>query len=241
MIRLDGDDAGSVIRNQVLAALQPEEIGRLLPSLTRVTLVSGQVLHERDTRIGDVFFMEKGLASLTADTRDSGQVEVGLTGWEGMVGVAVLLNPDAIAAHRAFVQIPGLAWRIGVERLREAVERSPALRDRCLRYVQLLMIQTAQTAACNVRHELPERLARWLLMSHDRMDGDELPLTQEFLSLMLGVRRAGVSVAAGTLQSAGLISQARGRIIVLDRAGLEQAACECYRLVRQSEAVIFGT
>jgi CRP-like cAMP-binding protein len=128
---------------------------------------------------------------------------VGFTGREGLVGAVILLNPDALAVHRAFIQVPGAAFRMRAGALREAAEWSPALRDRCLRYVHFMMVQTAQFAACNARHELSERLARWLLMTRDRMNGDDLPLTQEFLSVMLGVRRSGVSVAASTLQAGG--------------------------------------
>ena len=233
--------SGPAIRNQLLSVLPADEAERLRPLLTHVTLVIGQVLHEPGTRIDDVFFMEQGVASLTADTEDNGAVEVGMTGREGMVGISVLLNPDAMATQRAFIQIPGSAWRMSAVDLRRAVEQSPVLRDRCLRYVQLLMVHTAQSAACNARHQLPERLARWLLMSHDRVDGDELPMTQEFLSLMLGVRRAGVSTAASVLQAGGLISYSRGRVTVRDRAGLEQAACECYRIVRESSDSILST
>ena len=182
------------------------------------------MLHEPGTRIDDVFFMEQGVASLTADTEDNGAVEVGMTGREGMVGISVLLNPDAMATQRAFIQVPGSAWRMSAVELRRAVEQSPVLRDRCLRYVQLLMVHTAQSAACNARHQLPERLARWLLMSHDRVDGDDMPMTQEFLSPTLGVRRAGVSTAASVLQAGALIAYSRGRVSVRDRAGLEQAA-----------------
>lgn len=231
---------GVSIRNKLLAGLSAEERDHLRPLLTHVTLVSGQVLQERGQPIEDVFFMEHGLASLTADTVDDGQVEVGLTGWEGMVGVSVLLNPEAIAVHRGFIQIPGAGFRIRAADLRRMVELCPALRERCLRYVQMLMMQTAQSAACNARHQLGERLARWLLMCHDRVDGDELLLTQEFLALMLGVRRAGVSLAMSTLQAGGLVSQARGRIVVRDRPGLEGAACECYRVIRKNEEKILG-
>jgi CRP-like cAMP-binding protein len=142
------------------------------------------------------------------------------------VGASVLLNPEAIAVHKAFIQTAGAAWRIRAATLRQAIEQSPTLRDRLLRYVQFLMVQTAQSAACNARHDVPARLARWLLLTRDRLDGDELPLRQEFLSLMLGVRRSGVSVAASTLQAGNLIRQHRGRITVLDRAGLEAASCE---------------
>ena len=123
---------------------------------------------------------------------------------------------------------------------REALAVMPALRDQCLRYVQFVMVQTAQSAACNVRHELPERLARWLLMCRDRTDSDELPMTQEFLSYMLGVRRAGVSVVANALQSTGFIRQSRGSLTILDRAGLEQEACSCYRMIEDSRKQIIG-
>ncbi len=233
--------SGLSFNNRLLAAIPRDELEQLRPLLTYVTLVSGQVLHEQANRIEDVFFVEYGLASLTADTRDNGQVEVGLTGWEGMVGASVLLNPAATAVHRAFMQIPGSGYRMNATAFRRATERLPAFRDRCLRYVQLLLVQTAQSAACNARHEVPERLARWLLMSRDRVDTDTLPLTQEFLGLMLGVRRAGVSVAVGTLQESGLVDQARGRIIVRDRAGLEAAACECYHVIRDAHEQILGS
>jgi hypothetical protein len=177
--------------------------------------------------------MEEGVASLTADTMDNGAVEVGLIGCDGLVGAPVLLNPGAIAVHQAFIQVAGAALRMKAAALRALAEQSPALRDRCLRYVHFTLVQAAQWGACNARHELAARLARWLLLTHDRVEGDDLFLTQEFLSVMLGVRRAGVSVAAATLQSGGLIEQARGRIRILDRAGLEAASCHCYAVVKQ--------
>jgi CRP-like cAMP-binding protein len=188
-----------------------------------------------------VVFPETGLVSLTVNTLDGGgSAEVAMTGREGLVGAAVLLDPEAVATHEAFVQIPGSAWRVPTQVVRAAVERSPALRERLLRYVQFLMVQTAQAAACNARHSLSRRLARWLLTAHDRVDGDELALRQETVSLMLGVRREGVNLAAHSLQHSGLIRQARGRITVLDRPGLEAAACGCYRAVRDGEARILG-
>ncbi len=224
---------GAPFRNEVLASLPAEEVEWLRPLLRRVTLGSGQVLHASGEPIEDVFFMEQGLASLTADTSDEGAVEVGMTGREGFVGVSALLMPGAPAMHRAFIQIPGAALRMGVASFREAVEQSRDLRRHCLRYTGMLMVQTAQTAACNARHDMAERLARWLLMSLDRVDGDHLPLTQEFLAFMLGVRRAGVVVAASALQADDLIRYSRGRITVLDRPGLEAVACTCYGIVKQ--------
>ncbi len=227
-------------RNRLLATLAPVELKSLRPHLFGpVNLAQGQTLHARGRPVADVFFPETGLASLTAGTLD-GDVEIGVTGREGLVGAAVLLDPEAVAVHEAFVQIPGAAWRVPAPALRRAVEQSPVLREHLLRYVQSLMAQSAQAAACNARHAVPQRLARWLLMAHDRVDGDELALLQEAVSLMLGVRREGVSVAAGALQAAGLIRQSRGRITVLDRPGLEAAACACYRVVRDSQERILG-
>jgi CRP-like cAMP-binding protein len=227
-------------RNRLLAAFAPADLEALRPHLLGpVALAQGQVLHARGRPVADVFFPEAGLASFIVDTLDgSGAAEVAVTGREGLVGAAVLLDPEAVATHEAFVQIPGAAWRVPAQVLRAAVEQSPALHGRLLRYVQFLMVQTAQAAACNARHAVPQRLARWLLMAHDRVDGDELALRQEAVSLMLGVRREGVSVAAGALQDRGLIRQARGCITVLDRPGLEAAACGCYRAVRDGQARI---
>lgn len=220
------------VGNRILAALPDTDLAALRPHLHRVTLTSSQVLHETNSPILDVFFVAEGVVSLTADTHDNGQVEVGLTGREGFVGVSVMLNPTPIALHRAFVQVPGVADRIAIGILRSALAQSAALRDGCLLHVESLMVQSAQVAACNARHTLPERLARWLLMVRDRTDSDVLPMTQEFLSVMLGVRRSGVSVAANTLKSAGLIRMQRGRVTVVDGTGLAAASCDCYRIIQ---------
>lgn len=229
-----------VLRNELLVALPPDEIERLRPHMQHVSLVLNQVLYEVGAPIEDVYFVQAGLASVVADTRDNGQVEVGMVGRDGVVGATVLLAPEAVVAHRAFVQVPGHAVRVKAPALREAVEHCPILRDRCLRYIQVLLTQSAQGAACNARHELPERLARWLLMTRDRLDDDDMPLRQEFLAVMLGVRRAGVSVVATTLQSTGVIRQGRGRITVLDREGLEEQACNCYRVIEDARRRVMG-
>jgi CRP-like cAMP-binding protein len=221
-------------QNDIFAALPSKDIKALWPALSRVSLVSPQVLHERASPITDVFFIESGIASLSADTLDEGEVEVGLTGREGFVGASVVLDPNAFAVHRAFIQVSGSAHRMSAAALRAALERSESLRDRCLRYVSFLLVQTSQVAACNARHNLPERLARWLLMTRDRVDTDHLPVTQEFLSIMLGVRRAGVSSAASALETAGLIRQSRGRITIINNAGLQAASCNCYGIIQQS-------
>jgi CRP-like cAMP-binding protein len=226
--------------NQILSALSADDIGPLYPDLTGVSLASQQILYEQGTLLTDVYFMEAGIASLTADTVDDGHVEVGLTGREGFVGCSVLLNPQAIAFHRFFVRVTGSAYRMTSERLRIAISQSATLRDNCLRYIDVLMMQTGQVAACNARHSLPERLARWLLMTRDRVDDDRLPVTQEFLSIMLGVRRAGVSLATSHLQAAGLVHQARGHLTILDHAGLEAASCDCYRIIQRGHDTVFG-
>ena len=213
----------------------------LRPHLHSVPLVMRQVLHAVGTPIHDVYFMEEGLTSLTANAGEGAEVEVGLVGREGLVGTGVLLMPGATAVHRSFIQVAGSAYRMQAATFRDALSQFESLRDGCLRYVQFMMVQTAQCAACNARHGLPERLARWLLFSMDRIESDDLPMTQEFLSYMLGVRRAGVSVVANSLQNDGLIRQSRGKVTLLDRAGLEAKACVCYRLVEDSRALIMGT
>ena len=231
---------GASFCNEILGALSDSEIDLLRPHLKRATLNSGQVLHEPNSPIIDVFFVEKGVVSLAADTHDNGQVEVGLTGREGLVGASAILNPKPYSVHRAFTQVEGDAYRMSPAVLRSAVDRSATLRDRCLRYLEMLMVQTSQVAACSARHNLPERLARWLLMVRDRIDSADLPMTQEFLSVMLGVRRSGVSVAASTLQAGGLIQLSRGHVTILDHDGLATAAYDCYRLIEQSRDWIFS-
>jgi CRP-like cAMP-binding protein len=221
-------------RNAVLAASSIEDIEALRPHLHLVTLTSNQVLYESDSPITDVFFVEEGVVSLAASSFDNGRVEVGLTGREGLVGAPVMLNREPHSVHRAFIQVPGAAYRMSAAVLRTATDRSPDLREQCLRYIDFLLVQTAQVAACNARHNLPERLARWLLMVRDRIDSASLPMTQEFLSVMLGVRRSGVSVAASTLQAGGLIRVHRGHVIILDHDGLAAASCDCYRTIQSS-------
>ncbi len=230
----------AIFRNDILASLPLSNIEPLRPHLHHITLVSGQTLHESNSPITDVFFVDEGIVSLTADTHDNVRVEVGLTGREGLVGGSVVLNPEPYSAHRAFTEVGGGAYRMSTAEFRSAIDRFATLRDRCLRYVETLMAQSSQVAACNVRHNLPERLARWLLMIRDRVDSDNLPMTEEFLSVMLGVRRSGVSVAVATLQSRGLIRVQRGYVTILDRGGLASASCDCYRTIQVSRIRILG-
>ena len=226
--------------NEMLSGLPLHELDGLRPDLHPVTFVLRQVLHEVGAPIDDVYFPGSGLMSLTADTRDSGFVEVGVIGREGFVGTSVPLNFKATAIHRALVQIPGVGHRMRASAFQDALAVMPSFRERCLRNIQFVMVQTSQSAACNARHEMPRRLARWLLMCLDRNDAPTLPMTQEFLSYMLGVRRAGVSVVINALQSTGAIRLSRGHVTVLDRTLLEQETCSCYQFIKEARKNILG-
>jgi CRP-like cAMP-binding protein len=226
----------SPYRNEILAALPTDELERLLPLLTRVEWENGQPLQEPDQPIEHVFFVEKGFASMVAEA--DGAVEVGLAGRETMIGFAALFDPDAVSFNRVFVQTPGGAFRAQASDMRECIHSMPVLLLLLFRSLQAQTAQSSQTAACNVRHRVPERLARWLLMAHDRTEGNELRLTQTFLAVMLAVRRSGVTKASAALQKEGLIENHRGRIVITDRPGLETAACDCYRRVGEFIALM---
>lgn len=228
------------IHNEMLRDLPPAELSHLRPHLTPATLVASQVLQEAGVPVHDVFFLESGLTFVTADAGGSGPVEVGAIGRDGFVGLPALLSSEPISAHRVFVQVPGRAYRIQAGELRRMTETLPTLRDRCLRYVQVMLMQTSQVAACNARHEIPGRLARWLLTNRDRLDRSDLPITQELLSTLLGVRRAGISVAVSRMAMQGLVRQSPGRITILDHTRLENVACACRSVICQSQAAIMG-
>ena len=201
--------------------------------------VNGQGPHEAGERIEHVFFVEQGFASMVAYADDGGNgVEVGLIGREGMVGYPFLLDPEAASYNRAMVQMPGSALRMSASTLRDNLDALLVLRRLLFQALEVSMAQVAQTAACNSWHSLSQRLARWLLLAHDRVDGDELALTQEFLGIMLAVRRAGVTNAIGSLQAAAVIDQRRGRITICDRPDLEAAACSCYGRVQAFAAAV---
>jgi CRP-like cAMP-binding protein len=229
----------ATVRNGLLAALPPDDFARLAPTLWPVRLDMKQVLHEPERPIEAVYFPEAGMVSLVARLEDGAGQEVGLVGREGVVGLAVALGAESVGTE-ALVQADGAALRVNADELRAAFEQSAALRTLLLRYAQVFLAQVTQTAACNGRHTVDERLARWLLMAHDRADGDEFVMTQEFMAMMLGVRRAGVSVAIGILQKAGVIGHAYGRVTILDRAGLEAASCECYGAVQRQFGRLLG-
>ena len=218
--------------NRLLAALPPGELARLWPRLERVELPVRHTLYVADDPIPAVHFPEAGYISMLANFENGDSAEVGMIGREGVVGLSLLSGLDA-SPHEAMTQAGCTALRLDAAAFREEVETRPAPWAHLLRYALAFHVQVSQTAACNGRHHIEDRLARWLLMAHDRCEGDSFPMTHEFLSIMLGVRRAGITVAAGTLQKAGLIAYAHGRMEVTDRPGLEAASCECYGAVRR--------
>ena len=232
-LRVGDDPHRGAVANRLLAALPAADRAALAPHLARATLAIGQVLAEPGQPLAHVYFPETAVCSIIARMADGAGVEVGTIGNEGLVGLAALLD-TAASANQTLAQIPGTALRIPAAGLVAAVDARPALRRLLHRYTQAYLTQVAQGAACNRLHGIEARCARWLLMTHDRVGGaDRFPLTQEFLAIMLGVRRSGVTVAAGALQAAGLIRYHRGGIRVLDREGLELAACECYGMIRR--------
>jgi CRP-like cAMP-binding protein len=218
--------------NRLLAAVPVDEYVRIVEESEPVELALRQVLWKADAQIRSLYFPRTCVCSLLTPLSSEQPVESATTGKEGMVGVPVLLGVDSTTAS-CVVQIAGEALRVDAARMREWMEGDGALRPLLLRYAQALHDQTSQSVACNRRHEMENRCARWLLMTHDRVGADTFTLTHEFLASMLGVRRASVTVAAGMLQKAELIRYSRGKITVLDRAGLEQASCECYGVVRE--------
>lgn len=219
-------------RNLLLGALPAHDLPRLRPRLERVGLPLGMPIYEPDVPISHVYFPLSGIVSMVSTMRE-GTVEVGTIGREGMTGIPIVLHADSMPT-RAFVQVQGEALRIAASDLRTAIKELPALERVLARYALALFDQAAQSAACNRLHALEERCAKWLLMTHDRVDDDVLPLKQTFLAEMLGVHRPAVTVAASTLQRAGMISYSRGKVRVVDRAALERAACDCYAITRRS-------
>jgi CRP-like cAMP-binding protein len=218
--------------NRLLADLPGEDRDRLIrqAELRELTLHQSLVLPGK--RIDYVHFPEAGIVSLVQPLQDGTAVEIAMVGREGFVGIAPVLGASTSLAE-AIVRIPGPAWRIRAAVLRQEMMRSPALLDLLLRYILAAHLQVSQSVACNSRHALPQRVARWLLAARDRVGGDELALSHEALAEMLGMRRASVTVALGALRKAGLIENSPGRIAILDAKGLEAAACECYRTVSE--------
>ena len=218
--------------NRLLAALPKDEYQRLLPKFEPFSLVFGEVIYEPGDLIRDVYFPTSGIISLLAAVEDRATLEVGIVGREGMVGLPAFMGVKT-SGNRAVVQGAGEALRMKAKAFRRECENGSSLARLLLRYTHSRLTQIAQGAACNRFHPIDARLARWLLMTRDRMGTDEFRLTQEFLSNMLGVRREGVSKAAGALQQHDLISYSRGNLLILNRVGLKAIACHCYGVIKK--------
>jgi CRP-like cAMP-binding protein len=210
-------------RNRLLAGLSEDDSALLTPHLESISVEVRHPIEEINKPIKQIYFMEEGIASVVATGGGDKEIEVGLIGREGMSGIAVVMGNHR-APHKVYVQVRGHAQRLDVAALREALETSATLRPFLLKFAQTFMLQTTHTAIANGRANLEQRLARWLLMARDRLDGDELPLTHEFLALMLAVRRPGVTEAVQKLEERGLIGAGRGKILLRDRKGLEKVA-----------------
>jgi CRP-like cAMP-binding protein len=218
--------------NRLLAALPNVDLERLQSHLTLVSLPLGTALYESGVALQHGYFPLDSIVSLLYVMADGASAEIAVVGNDGVVGVSLFMGGETTPS-RAVVQSAGHAYRLEAERLKAEFVRAGALQQLLLRYTQALLTQMAQTAVCNRRHSLDQQLCRWLLLSLDRLPSNELVMTQELIANMLGVRREGVAEAAGKLQDSGLIQYSRGRIVVLDRAGLEAQTCECYAVVKK--------
>lgn len=223
---------GNLVRNELLLSLPEQECDAIFQHLTFVPLRTHDVVQETEEPIKYVYFINSGMVSILSVTRDGKSVEVGLSGKEGCTGLPLVVGFKT-SDTRALVQIEGTAFRVTTPGLLAVLNQCPVLGRRMQQYMFFMAMQSAQVAACNRLHEVEERLARWLLMSQDRVGGDVVNLTHEFLAHMLGTRRSSVTVAAGLLSKAGLITYNRGHVKIENRAFLEDAACECYELIQR--------
>ena len=221
------DPKPTIYRNELLQALSRSDRALIEPHLGHVELELRQGLEKPHKPIKNVFFLESGIASVVARANGGAKIEAGIIGREGVTGLMVIMGNDR-SPHETYMQVAGEGQRIASDDLRSAMRESDTLQRRLLHYAQAFLIQSSYTSLANGRATLETRLARWLLMAHDRIDGDEIPLVHDFLALMLGVRRAGVTTAIQELEHQGLIDGRRGRIIMADRAGLEEVAKGIY-------------
>jgi CRP-like cAMP-binding protein len=227
---VDGD--GNALKNRILLQLPPREYRFVLSKLTLVDLRLHDLLQEVGKPIKYGYFPNTAMGSVLNIMADGKSVEVGLVGKEGFIGLPLMAGLQS-SASRVVTQAQGTAYRIDAENMRKAARSCPQLIASLMRYSQEATMEITQIAACNRLHDVEKRLARWLLMSHDRIGSDRLPLTQEFLAQMLGTRRASVTVAAGVLHNAGLIKYTRGHVSILNREALENACCECYQVIKK--------
>lgn len=225
--------------NRLLDALSPPIRAEILALVEEIETPTPMSIYEEEGRIDYAYFPISGIISTTTVLENGAMIETGLTGADGFVGIPLMLGSHH-SQQRVFVQVSGRALRIRVKDFQEAYQKHPALHALLMRYAYAVHSQTAQSVACNRSHEAEERLCRWLLMVQDRLASDELPLTHEFLGLMLGTRRATVTIAAGLLQRAGVLRYTRGHIHILNRGMLEEAACECYPRGREYVNAVFA-
>jgi len=225
-------------QNRLLSALPQEEYKRLLEKMEEVSVEQGQRLIVAGEEIKDVYFPLNAMISLVSSTEEGVSVETGIVGSDGVLGVAVIFGTTTTPME-SVVQIPGRAMRMDAKAFKSEFDLGGVFSKVLLLYTHILVVEMSQTAACNRLHSIDGRLARWLLMGSDSIRSDELPLTHEFLSMMLGVRRAGVTEASARLRKKGLIRYHHGRITILDRKGLEDFACECYDVVKREQSRLF--
>ena len=218
-------------QNHLLDALPPDDYGRLKTQLELVPMALGEVLYEPGAKLKYVYFPTTAIVSLLYVMEDGASAEIAVVGNEGVLGISLFMGGDTTPSH-AVVQSAGHGVRLKAQLLKDEFARFGPMMHLLLRYTQALITQMAQTAVCNRHHSVDQQLCRWLLLSLDRLESDELAMTQELIANMLGVRREGVTEAAGKLQKAGLIHYQRGKITVLDRPGLEARVCECYEVVK---------
>jgi CRP-like cAMP-binding protein len=231
--------ASDLHANRLLGLLPPRDYKRLRPHLQRIPLEYRKSLYRANKPIAFVYFIETGVGSLVNTMRNGEAAEVGTIGNEGVVGLPVVLGDDR-APTSVYVQVPGAGLRMKASLFKKELARSASMRAVMLRYTHAFFNQVAQSAACNHFHTLQQRCCRWLLMTHDRMHSDKFLLTQEFLAMMLGVQRTGVTAAAGSLQRAGIIRYKRGNVTIIDRRALIQRSCECYGVSKREFDRLLG-
>jgi len=222
----------TVYQNILLKSLSPSSFAKIKDKLTHIEHPRKALIAEKGEPFKYVYFPDEGMVSIVLVTTEGIPIEVGTVGKEGFVGIPVLLGAD-ISDRKLFSQVPGHGWSMGTKNFKDAIDNDLELRRICQRYTLTMLNQVSQTAACNRLHSIEERCARWLLLAHDRDTARTVDLTQEFLSMMLGVRRSGVNIAIRTLEKLGLIEHSRGSIRILDRKAMEEISCGCYEEVKQ--------
>jgi len=220
------------VSNSLLATLSPRDFAELVPYLKPVALKRNEILHDAQRRADAAYFIESGVVSRVARTSKDGPVEAAVVGRFGFVGISVVLGTMR-STQRSIVLVPGRAFRIEAEALQRVMREQPAIRDHLLKYVHLLIALGAQVALCNAKHDVDQRVARWLLLAHDRLGGDIVPVTHDMIASALGVRRPGVSKTVADLELRGIVEGLRGSVRILDIQGLRRSACECHKIVNE--------